>query len=55
MSVSLIDPYLAAAPPLVRADALSRDERIIYGRLRSQLKGVERVNDERIKLYEGSN
>jgi hypothetical protein len=55
MSVSMLDPYLGMAPALVRADALSRDERIIYGRLRSQLKNAEKVNNERIALYEGSN
>lgn len=55
MSVAVGEPYLAMAPGLVRSDALNRDERLIYGRLLTQLKNLEKINLDRVALYEGSN
>lgn len=44
-----------SAPGLLSLGDLSDDDKITYARLRKQLRDVQRVNRDRIALFEGSN
>lgn len=46
---------ITTAPALLSLGDLSDDDKITYARLRKQLRSVQRVNLDRIALYEGSN
>ena len=45
---------ITAAPALLTLSSLSDDDKITYARLRKQLQGVQRVNNERIALFEAA-